>query len=140
MSVLLCLRPTKLHNCQHILHGAGFLSTPGTAFVSVTMKVYFSCSERQHNRAGDNQGPKAMAKRTLYQLFSFCSHFVQIPATNSKQQKEKNEVKKLYLKKNKSLLKMPGWHDKSSLILDDIPSSILGNLCAILYITFKYDP
>lgn len=44
MSVLLCLRPTKLHNCQHILHGTGFPSTPGTAFVSVTMKVYFSCS------------------------------------------------------------------------------------------------
>lgn len=108
MSVLLCLRPTKLHNCQNTLHGAGFLSTPGTTFVSATTKVYFSCSERPQNYARDcggkreNQGPKAMAKRILYQCCSFCSHFVQIPATKSKEQKEENEVENSVQRKIKT--------------------------------------
>lgn len=99
MSVLLCLRPTKRHNCQHILHDAGFLSTPGIDFAPVTMKVYFFCSERPQNCARDcggsreNQGPKAMAKIILYQLCSFFIHFVQIPGPKIKQQKKKNEVK-----------------------------------------------
>lgn len=86
-----------LHNYQHISNMVqGFFPYQRKVFVSTVMKVFFSSPERPQNCARDcggrreNQGPKAtaMARGILYQLCSFSSHFVQISASKSKQQKE----------------------------------------------------